>query len=450
MQITEKAWIVTVDMGYGHQRATHPLRSLSPNGHVLIANKYEGIPKKDKKIWDDSRRLYEMISRFKRVPFFGDLVFSIMDYFQRIPNFYPRRDLSKSNAQLKVIYKWIRKKKWGLDLIEHLNSKNGHKPFVTSFFIPAFMAEEHGYKGEIYCIICDADMSRTWVPHNPSKSRIKYFAPCRRVYERLQLYGVKKDNIFLTGFPLPKENLGGKVLRLLKKDLTNRLVNLDPCGHYHKKYGSTVERFLQNGNGKISKNKCKSKPPTVTFAVGGAGAQRELAAQILVSLKKHIKNKTVNLNLVAGSRNDVYCFFRDQIKKVGLSKSLGKNLNIVFDINKSDYFDKFNKALRTTDILWTKPSELVFYAALGLPIIMAPSVGSQEHFNRRWLKTIGAGIAQGNPIHTHEWLFDWISSGWLAEAAVSGFLDERQFGVYSVSDVIFRGIKEPTKNYQLL
>ena len=48
--------------------------------------------------------------------------------------------------------------------------------------------------------------------------------------------------------------------------------------------------------------------------------------------------------------------------------------------------------LLDTDILWTKPSELSFYAGLGLPIIMAPSVGAQERFNKAWLRAIGAAI----------------------------------------------------------
>jgi len=270
------------------------------------------------------------------------------------------------------------------------------------------------------------------------------------VVERLQLYGVKKENIFLTGFPLPKDNLGGKVLKILKKDLSTRILNLDPCGHYRKKYGSTAGRFLKNKKLESTPKACNITSPTLTFAVGGAGAQRELGSEILISLKEIIRKKKININLVAGSRNDVYIYFKSKIKELGLSKYYGKNVDIIFDINKEEYFSKFNKALRTTDILWTKPSELVFYAGLGIPIIMAPSVGSQEDFNKNWLKTIGAGISQQNPLYTHEWLFDWINSGWLAEAALSGFLDERQFGVYSIEDVAFRDVKEPTKNYQLL
>ena len=81
---------------------------------------------------------------------------------------------------------------------------------------------------------------------------------------------------------------------------------------------------------------------------------------------------------------------------------------------------------------------------------MSPPVGSQEVFNRTWLKTVGAGISQNDPHYAYEWLFDWVSSGWLAEAAMSGFLDGRQFGVQNIIDVVFNGVKEPAKNYQLL
>lgn len=443
-----EAWIVTVDMGYGHQRAAYPLRHLSPSGKVLVANNYAGIPEKDQKIWRNSRKIYEWISRFKRIPIVGEWIFGLMNYLQRIPDFYPRRDLSKSILQLSSIYSWIRRKKWGQDMITYLNNIDSSLPFVTSFFITAFMAEEHGYKGDIYCLCCDADISRAWAPLDPKKSRIKYFAPCRRVYERLQLYGVRKENIILSGFPLPLENIGNKNLTVLKKDLVKRIERLDPCGNYREKYGQMLKKYFPDISMKAKNG--KSAAPTLTFAVGGAGAQREIAYTILKSLRKSILEGKIKLNLVAGSRNDVYIYFKTAIKYLRLTKYLNKSVNIIYDVDKEDYFAKFNKALRDTDILWTKPSELVFYAALGIPIIMAPSVGSQEVFNRRWLKTIGAGITQGVPKYTNEWLFDWIKSGWLAEAAMSGFLDERQFGTYSIEDALFRGIKEPTKKYHLL
>ncbi|MFA5062186.1 MAG: hypothetical protein WC526_03495 [Patescibacteria group bacterium] len=439
----QKAWIVAVDMGYGHQRAAYPLRGLSPTGKVITANNYQGIPKKDFDVWNNSEKFYGFVSRLSNVPLVGSFLFGLYDKAQRIADFYPRRDLSKPTFEMTQMYKWIHNG-WGKDFIDYLNTKN--IPLITTFFTVSFFAEEHGFKNDIYCVLCDADISRAWVALNPQKSRIKYLAPCRRVVDRLKLYGVPAENIFLTGFPLPEENLGGPGLKTLKADLSDRVVNLDPDKRYRQKYWETINKFLKD----VKKEHQHHHPLTLTFAVGGAGAQKHIAIDILASLKKKLHNEEINLNLVAGSRNDVYTFFKEQIRISGLCKQLDRNIKIIFATEKEDYFKDFSEHLKTTDVLWTKPSELVFYTALGTPIIMAPSLGSQEVFNRTWLKTIGAGISQNNPKYTNEWLYDWVESGWLAEAAMAGFLDGRQFGVFNIKDVVFNGVKEPTKSYQLL
>jgi len=440
----KQAWVVTVDMGYGHQRAAYPLRYLSPTSKVIVANNYEGIPDKDRKIWQDSRKFYEFVSRLTSLPLIGQHIFDLYDKFQAIASFYPRRDLSRPNFQLKQMYRLINNG-WGKDLINFLNQKS-ELPLITTFFVVAFFAEEHKYKGDIYCVLCDADIARSWVGLNPHKSRIKYFAPCRRVADRLKLYGVKEENIFLTGFPLPEENLGGPRLQTLKADLSERIVNLDPMRIYRDKYFGTVHEHLKD----MDLNERHRHALTLTFAVGGAGAQRKLASDILCSLRKKLLKKEINLNLVAGVRNDVYIYFRKKIRDLGLGKIFGENLNILFSVDKDDYFRQFNNCLRTSDVLWTKPSELVFYSALGLPIIMAPSVGSQEIFNRTWLKTINAGISQNNPKYVNEWLFDWLNSGWLAEAAMAGFLDGRQYGVSNIEDILFHRATKVAHNRQSL
>jgi len=440
---SKQAWVVAVDMGYGHQRAAYPLRHLSPTDKVLIAHNYQGIPRKDYRIWNYTQTLYEMVSRTISIPWIGRKIFNIMDTVQKIPDFYPRRDLSEPSIQVKTIFNSI-KSGWGADLVRILNTKD--IPLITTFFTVAFFAEEHGFKNDIYAVLCDADISRAWVGMNPKKSRIKYLAPCRRVVERLRLYGVKEENIFLTGFPLPEENMGNSHLRVLKGDLSKRISNLDPYNHYRQKYGETIKQFLKD---KADTNH-KNRPLTLTFAVGGAGAQRHLAHDILISLRKKILQGEIVLNLVSGTRQDVYRYFHDQISHHGMNKALGKHVNIVCGIDKEDYFKNFNETLRHSDILWTKPSELVFYCALGLPIIMAPTVGSQEDYNKYWLTKIGAGLVQEDPHLTHEWLFDWVNSGWLAEAAMAGFLDGRQFGVENMEKVVFEGVKDPAKTYQLL
>jgi len=92
--------------------------------------------------------------------------------------------------------------------------------------------------------------------------------------------------------------------------------------------------------------------------------------------------------------------------------------------------------LRKTDILWTKPSELSFYSALGIPIIAAPPLGSQERANLRWLLKSGYGTFQENPKYTREWLFDWLEKGYLAEAAFEAFLEGEREGTFEIERII--------------
>jgi len=413
-------------MGYGHQRATNPLKSIAYKG-IIDANTYQGIPSNDRKTWHDQRKFYEAVSRFKSVPLVGDLVFEIFDELQKIPKFYPKRDLSKTSIQVLAAFKLLQQKKLGEHLIAKL-SKKSNFPFVTSFFLTAFMAEVFNYPGEIFCIICDADISRAWVSVNPRESKIKYFAPCHRVVERLQLYGVPKSRIFLTGFPLPKENIGSERLTILKQDLKHRLVNLDPERFYLDKYKATLLKSLSAR----AFPKKANHPLTLTFAVGGAGAQREIGSEILKGLEKKIIEAKIRVNLIAGVHRNVNKYFKSEVKKIKLEKFLGDRVRILYSPNKMDYFKEFNRWLKTTDILWTKPSELSFYSGLGLPIVMAPPIGSQEDFNRKYLIGLGAGLDQQEIKYIDEWLFDWINSGRLAEAAAQGFLEAPKLGTFNI------------------
>jgi hypothetical protein len=95
--------------------------------------------------------------------------------------------------------------------------------------------------------------------------------------------------------------------------------------------------------------------------------------------------------------------------------------------------------MKTTDLLWTKPSELSFYCALGIPIIMSPVIGSQEKFNRKWLREIKAGIKQEKPEYTDQWLYDLLNKGTLAECAWDGFLKARKLGTYKIFEVLEKG-----------
>ncbi len=430
----QKAWIVTVDMGYGHQRAAYPLKSIAQGG-IITANNYPGIPDADRRLWESSRTFYEFISRFKKVPLVGPKAFDLFDRLQSIPQFYPRRDLSASNVQVEQMYGLFKRQEWGKHLITKL-AKNP-LPFVTTFFATAFMADYFEYPGDIYCIATDTDISRAWVALEPKKSRIIYLAPNKRVVERLKLYGVRPSQIIYSGFPLPEENVGFK-LATLKADLGRRLIQLDPQQLFISQYAKLLHQQL----GRKTIRKKPVRPLTITFAVGGAGAQRELGVAILKSLRKEIIAGRIRINLVAGVHHVVNQYFKDALKKLKMSNTLNNGVDIIFQATKDQYFTEFNKILRETDIIWTKPSELSFYCALGIPIIMAPPIGSQEIFNQKWLQSIGAGINQEDPRYTNEWLIDWLDSGWLAEAAMQGYLEGPKYGTYNTHKIIFKRPKE--------
>lgn len=424
-----RAWVIDVDMGYGHSRAAFALRDLS-GGPVITANNYRGIPDLDRGLWKATRQAYEFISRLKPIPFVGNAAFGAMDNMQRIPDFYPRRDLSKPSIQVRQTYALLKR-----GLCKHLIATLGKKPLplVSTFPIPALAADYFDYPGEIYCVTTDTDVNRAWVPLDPKGSRIKYFASSGRVVERLKLYGVKDDHIFLTGFPMPKELIGGAKGARLKELLAARLCNLDPKGIFHERYKKVLHEELGTGLCRVKK---ASHPLTLTYSVGGAGAQRQLGVDIMKSLRTHIARHDIRVNLVAGVRHDVAAFYEEAAVGLGLRKQLGKWLNIPTFESRMGYFEGFTSLLETTDVLWTKPSELSFYTGLGLPIIMAPTIGSQEDFNRLWLQYVGGGVMQFETPHVDEWLFDWIDSGGVARLAWNGFLEAPTHGTYRIEDIV--------------
>jgi len=417
-----RAWVVAADMGYGHQRTAYPLRDIAFGGKVINANSYSGIPKKDKRVWQQTRSLYEFVSRFKRIALLGGLVFSIMDKFQKILTYYPKRDLSRPDFSLKNIFYFIQRG-WGKDLVERF--KKNPLPIISTFFTPAFMAEELKYPSDIYCVICDADIARSWVSLDPQKSKIKYFASNTWTRDRLKLYGVNSKKIALTGYPLPKENIG-KNQETLKEDLRHRIVNLDPSKRYRKIYGPLIKGIL----GKLPEK--SNHPLTIMFSIGGAGAQKEICLSAINNLKKKIKDRKLRFIIAVGVREELRKYFTENIRGLKLDHAV----HILSGITADEYFKNFNEALRETDVLWTKPSELSFYAGLGIPIIIAPTIGSQEDFNKKWLLHVGAGIPQENPKYIDQWFFDLLNAGDLAEAAMQGFVEIEKMGTYNIERII--------------
>jgi len=93
--------------------------------------------------------------------------------------------------------------------------------------------------------------------------------------------------------------------------------------------------------------------------------------------------------------------------------------------------------MRETDVLWTKPSELCFYAGLGIPIVMSPPLGAHEERNQIALMRAGAGYQQEDPRAAAEWLWDWTQNGLLAIGAFNGYLHVPNCGTENIKRVLF-------------
>lgn len=421
-------WVVSAEMGYGHQRAVHPFVHRA-NGNIIDAATAPTVDASERRRWKQYLSLYETLSRAKGMPVVGKQLFGLLDKLLHIPAAYPMRNLSRSTFQVDMLQREIGRG-LGNGVLSLITSE--WLPLLTSFYVPAIAADIKGYE-PIYTIICDADLNRVWVAKEPWESRINYFAPCGKAAQRLKQYGVPEERIFLTGFPLHDDLLGGRDLPFLKHDLGVRLQMLDPLGRFRATMGKSVEHFLGAA--------AYTPPPadrvlTITYAVGGAGAQREIGAKLMQSFRQPLIDGTMQLNLVAGIRDDVRQYFEEQRRAIVGDSG---RVHIVHAPSLAEYFDAFNAVIRSTDVLWTKPSELSFYTGLGLPIVMAPTIGSQEKFNRKWLSEVGSAMRQEKPLYASEWFVELLKNGRFADMAWLGFLRARKLGTYHVQDVIDHG-----------
>jgi hypothetical protein len=58
------------------------------------------------------------------------------------------------------------------------------------------------------------------------------------------------------------------------------------------------------------------------------------------------------------------------------------------------------------------------------------------------LRTIAAGIDQEDVKYTDQWLYDWLDSGWFAEAAMEGFMEAPKYGTFNIQKIISHKVEE--------
>ncbi len=419
-----KPQVLAIDMGYGHLRPAAALADYLAVD-VLQMDRAPAGDDADSRFWERARMLYEPLTRFSQLPLIGPPLQALLSAITAIPDPWPRRDLSAPTQGTRWLERAARDG-IGRQLAEGLKASGA--PLVSTFYAGAILAELQGAKN-LHCVITDSDVNRVWAPPDAARSEIVYFAPGDRARRRMESYGVRPSQIRVTGFPLPHELVGGRERTVLKKNLAGRMVRLDPRRVFRSGHHDELERKL--GPFPLPLDE-EQRPPLLTFAVGGAGAQTPLARALVSGVRPQLLEGTLRLALVAGRRREVAEALHEAVRDAGVEEQV----EILEDADVFGYFRKFNALLARTDVLWSKPSELTFFAALGLPLVCAPPVGVHESWNQCWAVERGAALQQYEPATAGEWLGEWIKDGTLANAAWNGFNALPSLGLYEIADAL--------------
>jgi hypothetical protein len=421
--------VVAIDMGYGHLRPAHAVANALDTS-VLEVDRPPLAQDRDQRLWASVRKYYESVSRASQLPVFGAPLRGLLDRVTDISDLYAERDQSRPNAGALVLERLIQNG-LGSTLVDHLAQHDA--TLVTTFFMPAIAADRLGYD-RIFCIVTDSDVQRVWAPLDPANTRIMYLVPSQLARRRLRAYGVPEARIRVTGFPLPHELVGGMDLRTLKHNLGRRLVRLDSSGAVRHELRHSIQHFL----GSLPQLSEEEAVPTLTFAIGGAGAQVGLAEQFLPSLRGLLVERRLQLRLVAGIKSSVARELHACVERAGLGRQLGPGgpVQVLYEPDFEGYLRTFGLALANTDVLWTKPSEMTFFGGLGIPLVFSEPVGTHERHNRRWAREEGAGLVQRDPRYVGEWLKDWLKDGTLAGAAWNGFMRLPHHGLHQILEAI--------------
>jgi len=423
--------VAAVAMGYGHLRAAHSLAEELAT-ELLLADRPPIAGPAERRLWAASRRVYETTSRLSQLPLVGPALDRVLDTVTAIEPLHPPRDLSAPDRPARVLRRAI-ERGLGRGLAERVAEAGA--PLVTTYFATALAADFHLRRlGDgappVFCVGTDSDLARVWAAFDPAACRVRHLAPTRRVARRMAAYGVPPERIELTGFPLPGALLGGEDLVALRRDLAARLARLDPSGALRR---GPLRPAIEAALGPAAPGPATAgRPLHVVYSVGGAGAQARLGTRILQALADEIRAGRARLTLVAGTRPEVADRFATAARRAGLETG-EPGVEVLHDPDVGAYVARFHRLLAGADLLWTKPSELTFFAALGLPLVLAPPVGEQEHYNLRWALEAGAALPQRDPDHAAHWLAEWLADGTLAATAWNGFTRLPRRGLYRIA-----------------
>ncbi len=400
-------------MGYGHLRAAFALADAA--GVPVVEADGPGVAgEEERRMWARSRSLYEGLSRSAGSGLLRPVSRFALDRLTTIPRLTRAGGLSGRTAAVRYLGRLLRKGLCGGVLAR---ARETGAPLVTTFYAPAIAADLAGHP-TVVCVVTDSDVNRVWAPEDPAGTRIVYAVPGHRAARRLRAFGVPADRVHVTGFPLPLELVGGPEADVLRRNLSARLVRLDPRGAFRASAEPAARRALDDADAGGA-----PPPPLVVFAVGGAGAQVDLACALPLALCDRIRDGRVRLALVAGTRADTATACLTALEEAGLRdlERPGGPVEVVRAPTFAAYLARLSPVLASADVLFTKPSEMTFFAGLGLPLLLAPCLGRHEEHNARTVLRRGAALHAGPARHADRWLPPLLEDGRLAAAAWAGW-----------------------------
>jgi hypothetical protein len=272
-------------------------------------------------------------------------------------------------------------------------------------------------------------VNRVWAPAEAERTPIRYAVPSARAARRMRAFGVPADRVHRTGFPLPEALLGPDDATARRR-LAARLARLDPRGAWLAEAPSACRILRASAEPADVRG-----PLRLAFAIGGAGAQRNVARDLVRSLREPLERGQVRLVLVAGVREDTERALAAHARDAGFDPDAGGPVTVLRAPDVPRYFERFHALLGQVDVLWTKPSEITFFAATGLPLVLAPPIGVQERANRAWALGRDAAL-DGDAREAGRFLRRALDDGSLARVAWHGFTRLPRHGTRRILELL--------------
>ena len=363
-------------MGLGHLRALDPLRPCAPDGLAIYGENLTGW---EPALWRGLRHLYEGMSR-------GE------------PGSW-RRGLG--NRTMRLVDPPF---PWPVQVGRHLLSgfirmgilgagmNRGHEgPWLHSFYTTAHAWAMRGVDPQRNALlICDQAIHPIWLSTQHKRHPHLIFLPHEGLVDRLGSWGADPALLRVTGFPLP---------------------GTDPRGE-----NWAADAF----NRRLHRMEHPERDVLHLLAVqGGAGAQARALERLLKGAMPLVDRGSLKLTVVCGhpgaTRHEGF-----------LGGMLGRppvpGISIIPFRDPLSAIQEVANRLPEVDLLWSKPSELVQYTALGLPLLCADPIFDHEVANRDWVRRTGAGLLPPGPWEDlADWLTRWWREGTLARAARDGW-----------------------------